>query len=128
MSVNLTINAMGTKEDVQKLFDALCKPNEYDGGTGIKLDRNSIRPIEGTEFPLWEAKGEMDNMPERDDQFKNLYANFNALSICLSIPSDDRKVAAWWYGADGHCDESKMYKNTKNADEEAEDWQGIYDS
>jgi hypothetical protein len=118
---------MGTKDDVQKLWDTLSQPNKY-AGTGIKLDRDSIRPVEGTEFPLWEAKAETDKMPERDDQFKNLYADFSALSICLNIPSEDGKVAAWWYGADGHCDESQIYKNTKRADEEAEDWKSIYDS
>jgi hypothetical protein len=56
MRANITINVMGTEEDVQKLFDALCKPNKY-GGTGIRLDRDSIHPVEGSAFPLREAKG-----------------------------------------------------------------------
>jgi hypothetical protein len=35
MRANATINAMGPKEDVQKLWDALSEPNEYGGGPGF---------------------------------------------------------------------------------------------
>jgi hypothetical protein len=116
MSVNVTINVMGTKEDIQKLFEALSQPNEY-GGAGIKLDRNSIRPVEGTSFPLWEAKGETDKMPERDDknEFKNLYADFPALSINLRIFSDDGKGVKY-HGGKGRCGGQGTYE----ADDESE--------
>jgi hypothetical protein len=99
---------MGTKEDVQKLFDALCEPNKYNG-TGINLDRNSIQPIEGTAFPLWEAKGETDKVPElivkpeyfENNVFDNLYADFPALSIHICIFYDDGN-GIHFDGGNGH--------------------------
>jgi hypothetical protein len=105
MSAKVIINVMGTKEDVQKLFDTLCKPNEY-GGTGIRLDRDSIRPVEGTAFPLWEAEGETDNTPKRaeEDDFKDLHANFSAVSIDLRIFWDDGSEVRY-SGRNGHCGE-----------------------
>jgi hypothetical protein len=121
MSVNITINVMGTKDDVQKLWDALSQPNEYGGGTGIKLDHDSIHPIEGTEFPLWEAKGEMDNMPEEDpSEFEYLYADFPTLSICLRIFSDDGDRVSYG-GVNGYCNMhttsiNRNYKQKVNID------------
>jgi hypothetical protein len=126
MGINVTINVMGTKGDVQKLWDTLCEPNEY-GGTGIRLDRNSIRTVEGTAFPLWEAKGETDKMPERDDEFKNLYADFSALSIHLSIYSDNEKTTAYWYGANGVYDDSHIYKQLKSLDLLTDHLKDIFD-
>ncbi|MDR0314100.1 MAG: DUF4116 domain-containing protein, partial [Treponema sp.] len=105
MSANVIINVMGTKEDVHKLFDALCKPNKYNG-TGIRLDSDSIRKIEGTEFPLWEAKGETDNMPEHNHlnlgQFNDLFTDFPALGIRLIFNSADGDEATYG-GVNGHC-------------------------
>jgi hypothetical protein len=119
MRANVTINVMGTKEDVEKLWDVLCEPNEY-GGAGIKLDRNSIRLVEGTTFPLWEAKGEAEKMPEFNerewDKFKNLYADFPALSIRLSVFPDDGDGVCYG-GGNGQCDMSGKCKQEINTDE-----------
>jgi hypothetical protein len=106
MGVNITINAMGTKEDVQKLWDALCEPNEY-GGTSIRLDSNNIHPIKGTEFPVWQAKGETDKMHGLADKskFKDLFTDLSKLSFYISIYLDDGKTVDWcWIGSNRHYD------------------------
>ncbi|MDR0312095.1 MAG: hypothetical protein LBI14_00710 [Treponema sp.] len=94
MTTNVIINAMGTKEDIQKLFDTLCEPNKYNE-TGIRLDCNSIHPVESTTFPLWEAKGETDKMPKDvgKNDFKDLYTDFPVLSMFVRIYFDVKEMA-----------------------------------
>jgi hypothetical protein len=107
---------MGTNEDVQKLFDALCEPNKY-GGTGIRLDRESIHPVKGTAFPLWEAKGGTNNMPKRanKDDFKDLYTDFPALSVYLIVYSENGH-AVDYCGVNGHCDMLARCKQKESID------------
>jgi hypothetical protein len=129
MSANVTINVMGTKEDIQKLWNTLCKPNGYGGRTGIKLDRDSIRSVEGTAFPVWEAKGEMDIMPEESldgNEFKDLYVDFPALSIYLNVYLDNRKAAVY-YGVDGLCNNALLCGPVENVDALIEALRDDYD-
>ncbi|MDR0312096.1 MAG: hypothetical protein LBI14_00715 [Treponema sp.] len=105
MSGNVTIFASGIKEDIQKLWDVLSEPNKY-GGIGIKLDRNSVHPLEGPEGPIWEAIGETVNMPKellKKNDFNDLYADFPALSIKIyiySVYSVDGEMTVRWVGPD----------------------------
>ena len=97
MSATVEITVKGKEEDVQKLWDALSEWNEYCGG--IELDRESIRSVDGTYVPCWEAKGEMENMPDDDDSydaFITLFADFPSLCFFISYYSYDEDKA-------GHC-------------------------
>jgi hypothetical protein len=127
MSANIIINVMGTKEDVQKLFDTLCEPNKYNG-TGINLDRESIYPVKGTAFPLWEAKGETYNVPKRDDEFKDLYADFTSLGICLNFYSDVGEAVACFYGTNGLCEDSQLCTHVGSLEYFVENQKSIYDN
>jgi hypothetical protein len=105
---------MGTKEDVSKLFDALCEPNKY-GITSIKLDRNSIYLVKGTVFPLWEAKGETDKMPERgdEDNFIDWVFIFPAVSVYLSIFCNDGNDVVF-ISSNRHRIMHEVIRKTKN--------------